>query len=197
MTCGRSWRSTSRRRRPAPAAKRRTTSSRKPCGGSAQLPGVEGVASGMVVPWRDEWQHSRGCQFGSEGYQPASGEENPTCMFRPVSPRFFAVLGVPIVAGRDFTDGDRPDTEAVAIVSQSVAQRLFPKGEAVNRHLWLDSPVLRSPAAPHRRRRRRRGRRERRAGADDDGVPPVAAARRRRAACSSARQQIPTRSSRP
>ena len=50
------------------------------------------------------------------------------------------MLGVPIVAGRDFTDEDRPDTESVAIVSQSVAQRLFPKGEAVNRHLWLDRP---------------------------------------------------------
>jgi predicted permease len=103
------------------------------------LPGVEGVASGMVVPWRDEWSSILKFQFGFEGYHPAEGEENPTCMFRPVSPRFFAVLGVPIAAGRDFTDGDRLDTEPVAIVSQSVAQRLFPKGEAVNRHLWLDS----------------------------------------------------------
>ena len=102
------------------------------------LPGVEGVASGMVVPWRDAWSSMK-LQFGFEGYQPASGEDNPTCMVRPVSPRFFAVLGVPIVAGRDFTDGDRPDTESVAIVSQSVAQRLFRNGEAVNRHLWLDS----------------------------------------------------------
>jgi len=108
------------------------------------LPGVEGVASGMVVPWRDEFRHTK-MQFGFEGHQPASGEDNPTCMFRPVSPRFFAVLGVPIVAGRDFTDGDRPDTEAVAIVSQSVAQRVFPRGEAVNRHLWLASGFEPSP----------------------------------------------------
>jgi hypothetical protein len=56
---------------------------------------------------------------------------------RPVSPRFFAVLGVPILAGRDFTDEDRDGTELVAIVSQSVAQRLFPDGDAVNRRLWL------------------------------------------------------------
>jgi predicted permease len=109
-----------------------------------ELPGVESVASGMVVPWRDEFRHTK-LQFGFEGYQPASGEENPNCMFRPVSPRFFAVLGVPIVAGRDFTDGDRPDTEAVAIVSQSVAQRVFPRGEAVNRHLWLDGGFEPSP----------------------------------------------------
>ena len=99
-----------------------------------ELPGVEGVASGMVVPWRDASSGLK-FQFAFEGYQPAHGEENPTCRFRPISPRFFAVLGVPILAGRDFTDRDRTDTELVAMVSQSVAQRLFPNGNAVNRHL--------------------------------------------------------------
>jgi predicted permease len=104
-----------------------------------ELPGVEGVASGMVVPWRDSFSSNFKLQFGFEGYKAANGEENPTCMFRPISPRFFAVLGVPIIAGRDFTDNDRPDSEPVAIISQSVAQRLFPNGEAVNRHLWPDT----------------------------------------------------------
>jgi putative ABC transport system permease protein len=103
------------------------------------LPGVEDVASGMVVPWRDSVGSVLKLQFGFEGYQPTKGEDNPSCMFRPISPRFFAVLGVPLVAGRDFTDHDGPDAEDVAIVSQSVAQRLFRNGEAVNRHLWLDS----------------------------------------------------------
>src|SRR5207249_1753661 len=67
-----------------------------------ELPGVQGVAAGMIVPWRDP---SAGLkfQFAFEGYQPADGEEDPTCRFRPVSPRFFAVLGVPLLAGRDFT----------------------------------------------------------------------------------------------
>jgi putative ABC transport system permease protein len=102
------------------------------------LPGVEGVASGMVVPWRDDFRHVK-LQFAFEGYQPAHGEDNPACMFRPISPGFFAVLGVPIVAGRDFGDQDRSDAEPVAVVSQSVAQRLFPNGEALNRHLWFDS----------------------------------------------------------
>ena len=97
---------------------------------------MQGVAAGMIVPWRD---HNAGLKFrfAFEGYQPADGEEDPTCRLRPVSPRFFAVLGVPILAGRDFTDEDRNGTELVAIVSQSVAQRLFPNGDAVNRRLWF------------------------------------------------------------
>ncbi len=102
------------------------------------LPGVQGVAAGMIVPWRDPSDGLK-FQFAVEGYQPADGEEDPTARLRPVSPGFFGVLGVPILAGRDFTDEDRQDTELVAIVSQSVAQRLFPNGEAVNRRLWLAS----------------------------------------------------------
>jgi ABC-type antimicrobial peptide transport system permease subunit len=49
------------------------------------------------------------------------------------------VLGVPLLAGRGFTDDDRPGSELVAVVSQSIAQRLFPNGDALNRRLvWLE-----------------------------------------------------------
>jgi predicted permease len=101
-----------------------------------ELPGVEGVASGMVVPWRDNIAGLK-FQFAFEGYQPAAGEEPPTCRFRPISPRFFAVLGVPIVAGRDFTHSDDSTSERVAMVSESVARRVFPNGDAINRHVWF------------------------------------------------------------
>jgi ABC-type antimicrobial peptide transport system permease subunit len=98
-----------------------------------ELPGVEGVAMGASVPWRD--RGGTRVQFVAEGYQPANGEENPTGQLRFVSPRYFAVLGVPLLAGRDFTDSDRTSGENVAIVNQSVAQRLFPTGDALNRRL--------------------------------------------------------------
>jgi predicted permease len=111
-----------------------------------RLPGVEGVALGMFVPWRDAGSFGPGPQFTVEGYAPADGEENPRARFRVVSPGFFAVLGVPMLAGRDFTDDDRNGGELVAIVSQSVAQRLFPNGEAVNRHMWWTDPYFGKPA---------------------------------------------------
>ena len=97
-----------------------------------ELPGVDGVASGMVVPWRDP---SDGLKFpfAFAGYQPADGEQDLTCRFRPVSPRFFDVLGVPMLAGRDFTESD---TDLVAIVNRSLAQRVFPNGDALNREFW-------------------------------------------------------------
>jgi putative ABC transport system permease protein len=99
----------------------------------SELPGVEGIAMGESVPWRD--RSTTRLQFAAEGYQPANGEENPTGRLRYISPNYFAVLGVPLLAGRDFTDDDRRSGEHVAIVNQSVAQRLFPNGDALNRRL--------------------------------------------------------------
>jgi putative ABC transport system permease protein len=102
-----------------------------------ELPGVQAVAAGMIVPWRDEGDGLQ-FQFAAEGHQPADGEENPISRFRPVSPQFFAVMGVPILAGRDFTDEDRNGAERVAIVSESMARRLFPNGDALNRRIsWV------------------------------------------------------------
>ena len=111
----------------------------------AQLPGVEGVTVGSFVPWRDAGSVGPGFAFTVEGYKPADGEENPHGRIRLAAPRFFAVLGVPLLAGRDFTDDDRDDGEPVSIVSQSVAQRLFPNGEAINRHMWWTDPYFGKP----------------------------------------------------
>jgi putative ABC transport system permease protein len=108
------------------------------------LPGVDGVAVGSFVPWRDAGTFGPGFQFTAEGYTLADGEEQPRARMRIVAPTFFAVLGVPMIAGRDFTDEDRTGTEPVSIVSQSVAQRLFPNGEALNRHVTWTDPVFRT-----------------------------------------------------
>jgi len=108
----------------------------------SKLPGVEDAAVGSFVPWRDAGSMGPGFQFTVEGYSPADGEENPRGRMRIVAPRFFGVLGVPILAGRDFTEEDRRGKEPVTIVSQSVAQRLFANGEAVNRHLTWTDPVF-------------------------------------------------------
>jgi putative ABC transport system permease protein len=106
-----------------------------------QLPGVDRVSAGSSVPWRDGGFY---LQFSVEGYARADGEEDPRGRPRTVSPGFFAALGVPIIAGRDFHASDRRGGESVVIVSQSVAQRMFPSVEAaVNRRLmWTDQTAI-------------------------------------------------------
>jgi putative ABC transport system permease protein len=108
----------------------------------SDLPGVERVAIGTIVPWRDAGTFGPGFQFTVEGYSKVNGEEDPRARFRTVSPGFFAALGVPIIAGRDFTEADRHGAEPVVIISQSVAQRMFPNQDALNRHLMWTDPVM-------------------------------------------------------
>jgi putative ABC transport system permease protein len=107
------------------------------------LPGVSKTAFGDVVPWRDGGPGLAGFQFSGDGHVHAPGVEDPRARWRAISPGFFAALGVPIVAGRDFNALDnQKDAEPVVIVSQSLAQRMFPNQDAVNRHVYWTDPVF-------------------------------------------------------
>ena len=106
-----------------------------------ELPGVDRVAIGMAVPWRDA-SFFPGFEFTAEGHVPSPGEENSRAQFRTVSPGFFAALGVPIVAGRDFNESDRRNGEHVVIVSQTLAQRMFPNQDPINHHIMWTDPVM-------------------------------------------------------
>jgi putative ABC transport system permease protein len=108
----------------------------------SELPGVDRVAVGTVVPWRDAGTFGLGFEFSTDGHVRGPGEQDPRGRFRTVSTGFFDALGVPIVGGRDFNDADRKGSEPVVIVSQSVAQRMFPNQNAVNHHLMWADPVM-------------------------------------------------------
>jgi putative ABC transport system permease protein len=105
------------------------------------LPGVENVAIGTVVPWRDA-DSNFGMQLSPDGRVPAQNDEQPRAQIRIVSPAFFATLGIPISEGRDFNDGDRNGSEPVAIVSESLAHRFFPTTDPLNHHLTWTDPIL-------------------------------------------------------
>jgi predicted permease len=105
------------------------------------LPGVTKTAFGMVVPWREGGIFGPGLQFSADGHVSTPGED-PRAQLRSISPGFFAALGVPIVAGRDFNDLDGKTNEPVAIISETLARRMFPNGDAINRHVYWTDPVL-------------------------------------------------------
>jgi putative ABC transport system permease protein len=106
-----------------------------------ELPGVETVAIGTIVPWREAGAFFD-AQFTVEGYPKVDGEDDPRASFRTVSPGFFKSLGVPIIAGRDFNADDKSDGEKVVIVSESVVRRMFNGQDAVNRKLMWTDPVM-------------------------------------------------------
>jgi predicted permease len=117
------------------------------------LPGVNSTAFGMAAPWRDAG-FGFGMQFSADGHVHVPNED-PRAYMRVVSPGFFASLGVPIIAGRDFNDSDGQKSDPVVIVSETLAQRMFPNQDALNRHVYWTDPVLEFAgpgfnAAPHR-----------------------------------------------
>ena len=105
------------------------------------LPGVTKTAFGMVVPWRDAGSGPT-LQFCADGHEHSAGQEDPRAQYRVISPGFFAALGVPILQGRDFDERDVENEEPVAVISQTLALRMFPGQDPINRHVFWSDPVL-------------------------------------------------------
>ena len=103
------------------------------------LPGVKDVAVGSTVPWRDGNAAGADFQFSVEGQRIQNGDENRRANFRSASPGFFRTADIPIVAGRDFNEGDRLGAERVVIVSAALAEQLLPGQDPIGRRLtWTD-----------------------------------------------------------
>lgn len=65
------------------------------------------------------------------------GPESPHADFNPVGAGYFATMRIGIVEGREFEARDGADAPAVAVVSQSLARRMFPDGRALGRRLRM------------------------------------------------------------
>jgi len=90
-----------------------------------QLPGVSAAAGVMGLP---------DGPYGSDGLYAVEGMHDfasdqfyklPHAGFRLTSPGYFAAMGVPLLAGRDFNEGDLYEAEPVAIVSATLARQVF------------------------------------------------------------------------
>jgi putative ABC transport system permease protein len=105
------------------------------------LPGVDHTSSGFVAPWRDDQGLNIAFTFAAQGARRNDGQDY-RAKFRSVSPGFFATFGLPVVAGRDFNPGDKEGAERVVIVSQSLANLLYPGQNPLNRKLWWTDGVM-------------------------------------------------------
>jgi putative ABC transport system permease protein len=102
------------------------------------LPGVRNVA---VVDKLSLAQTVWGLAARIEGQNEDATQLLPLINhLQEVSPAYFATLGIPILRGRAFTEADRPGQQPVAIVSESVARRFWPKDDAVGRRVGYPFP---------------------------------------------------------
>jgi len=114
------------------------------------LPGVRHAVVGSNVPWRDVGggptrlnPRPGGMQFAIEGAATTASADRPQARGRAVSSDYFTALNIPVLAGREFTDDDTAGAERVVIVSASIARRLFPGENALNRQFRWADPVAR------------------------------------------------------
>jgi predicted permease len=68
-----------------------------------------------------------------EGRDEASGYRGTLTLVDDITPNYFATLRIPVARGRIFTDGDRMQTAAVAIVSEAMAKQQWPNDDAVGK----------------------------------------------------------------
>jgi predicted permease len=102
------------------------------------LPGVE--TAGLVYPLPLDF-NSSSTEFTIDGQTPPPGREAFRAEEAWVDGEFFDAAGMAIVAGRTFNDGDRRDTQRVAIISQAMARRYWPDGDALGRILRRPDPA--------------------------------------------------------
>jgi putative ABC transport system permease protein len=101
----------------------------------AALPGVQHAAGASCLPvpfaciGTSFWRVDRP--------KPADGQLT-SGQVRPVTPGFFKTLGIPQVAGRDFSDSDTVDSTPVVIVSEELVKQQFTDGSPIGRRLRVN-----------------------------------------------------------
>jgi predicted permease len=103
-------------------------------GGIARLPGVsaEGVVSVLPLTGSVGWGG-----INVEGYTPPPGQELQVDL-RTASTDYFRAMKIPLLKGRFFSKYDNADMPRVVIIDDKFAQRFWPAGDAVGKHLWFD-----------------------------------------------------------
>jgi len=95
------------------------------------LPGVVSVAAAQLTPLGN---NNMSTSITAEGYQ-ASEDEDTQCELNLISPGYFQTMGVPLVAGREFTRTDHADAPKVAIVNEAFAKYFFQNQSPIDRHI--------------------------------------------------------------
>jgi putative ABC transport system permease protein len=91
------------------------------------LPGVTSAFASNFVPLDAGGGSGRAIVDGRDFVK---GEE-PTILFTAVTPHLYKTMNLPLLKGRDFTDGEGAGNATVAVINETMAKKLWPDKEAV------------------------------------------------------------------
>jgi putative ABC transport system permease protein len=106
------------------------------------LPGVESAAVVTSLPSSWSWNQT---EYQGETQPPAAPGELRTAVSQIISPDFFTTLRVPLLTGRLLTAQDGPGAPPVAVLSETLARRIWPDRNAVGSRIRLGGPGSREP----------------------------------------------------
>lgn len=109
------------------------------------IPGVQSVGLGSTVPLR---AGGITLDIKAENRPVNPGEAQPTSEYRTASPGYFAASSIPIIKGKDFSTTDTKTSTPVAIINQTLADRLFPGQDPIGRRIAWTGDVLKFIGIP-------------------------------------------------
>lgn len=105
------------------------------------IPGAATVGLTSNVPFNGSVSSG---SYSIVGYTPPPGEAQPHARQETVGADYFKAMGIPLVEGRFFTEGDTPDSTPVAVVDQYLVDRYFKGRSAIGQEIRRGGPA--SPA---------------------------------------------------
>ncbi|HYL63372.1 MAG TPA: ABC transporter permease [Candidatus Methylomirabilis sp.] len=103
-----------------------------------EAPGVESVALTQNVPL-GQFDDFDELAFVPDGFQTPLDRENFHSTMDTVDEGYFETMAIPILRGRGFLASDTGDAPRVAVVNDQFAKHYWPTGDAVGKHIRLDS----------------------------------------------------------
>ena len=101
------------------------------------LPGVQSVSLAVSVPMG---YANEGSPVYLEGKSSDSKETVPDVLYNTVSLDYFATMRTPLARGRDFNAEDTETSPPVAIINEFMAQRFWPKEDAIGKRFSIKGP---------------------------------------------------------
>jgi predicted permease len=100
---------------------------------TARVESLPGVQSASITSFLPLSLHYLGIGIHLEGQPPERGARVPEAMQGSVGLNYFATMGIPLIAGRDFTAQDKKEAPSVAIINETFARRFWPGQSAIGK----------------------------------------------------------------
>ncbi|HKY04996.1 MAG TPA: ABC transporter permease, partial [Blastocatellia bacterium] len=111
----------------------------------SRVEALPGVKSASVANWIPLVRQGDSIGVSIEGRPDPGPSQRPSVMTRVVGPQYFTTMGIQLLQGRQFEEQDRTGSQAVAVISETMARRHWPADDPVGKRITPGSPTSADP----------------------------------------------------